>query len=550
MKKIISVTAAAALLISGYTISASAAVEKDDDIVILYTNDVHCSVDSMVGYDGLALYKREMEATHKNVALVDAGDAIQGGTMGTLSDGAYITEIMNAVGYDAATVGNHEFDYTVPTLMKRAEELDCGYICCNFKSLETGELLFDPYKIIDFGDTQVAFVGVATPETLFYSTPTFFKNEKGEYIYSFGENGTELYDAVQENVDKARSEGADYVILLAHLGEHEVTSEWNSVAVAENTKGVDAVISGHSHEETNGLSVKNKDGEDVRIVQTGYNLSHIGKMTISNDGTISTELVDTVPAPDSSLEFPDDSWGKAPNREDRYVDTAVSNKIQEINASLDEQLSEVIGHTDFILTDSDMETGERRVRNGETNLGDFLTDAYRAYYDTDIAILNGGGIRASIPEGDITIGSLINVMPYSNTICAAKVTGQQILDVLEFASSDYPEESSYFLSTSGLEYTIDTSIPSTATKNEKGEFTGVTGEYRVKNVLINGEPLDIEKTYTVSSIRYLLEDGGDGFIISGKSEIYEDMNVVDIKVIEKYINNDLGALFPRNTEIL
>ncbi len=204
LKKILSLTAAAALLISIFPMTVSAAAKKEDDIVILYTNDVHCGIDKTIGYDGLALYKREMEATHENVLLVDAGDAIQGGTIGMVTDGAAITELMNVLEYDAATVGNHEFDYTIPTLMTRSEELNCGYICCNFKSLVTGETIFDPYKIIDAGDKKIAFVGVATPETFHSSTPSFFQNENGEYIYTFGEHENELYDIVQENVDQAR----------------------------------------------------------------------------------------------------------------------------------------------------------------------------------------------------------------------------------------------------------------------------------------------------------------------------------------------------------
>ena len=245
---------------------------------------------------------------------MDAGDSIQGGLIGSMSHGSYIIDIMNEVGYDVAAIGNHEFDYTIPMLMKRAEELDCGYISCNFKNLETNELVFDPYRIVDMDGTKVAFVGVSTPETIRYSTPVYFQNDKGEYIYTFCEYGNDLYDTVQENVDKVKAEGADYVILLSHLGESNVEESWSSVKVAANTTDVDAILDGHSHEVTDQLTVKNKNGEDVLISQTGTKLKNIGKLTITKDGKIKTELVDKVPEPDSSMEFPDDSWKEAENR--------------------------------------------------------------------------------------------------------------------------------------------------------------------------------------------------------------------------------------------
>lgn len=257
--------------------------------------------------------------------------------------------MMNEVHYDVATLGNHEFDYSIPTLLKRANELECGYVCCNFKDLETDKIPFEPYKIIGLGDIQVAFVGVSTPSTLISSTPTFFQNDDCEYIYSFGEHGTELYDIVQENVDKVRTEGADYVILLAHLGENDVEEIWSAPTVAENTSGIDVIIDGHSHEVTPELIVKNKDDQDVTITQTGTKLANIGKLTISADGNIKTELVDIVPEPAGDSGIPEDSWTKAEDRQGRCIDVAVNNKIKELQSDIDNAVNEVIGHTEVFL---------------------------------------------------------------------------------------------------------------------------------------------------------------------------------------------------------
>ena len=348
MKKFLAAATAASLM-TGVLAFPVFAEEKSDDIVILYTNDVHCGIDDAIGYDGLMLYKREMEAIHKHVILADAGDSIQGGNPGTLTKGAAITELMNYVGYDVATVGNHEFDYSVETLKTRGEELECGYVCCNFASVGSLEPYFDPYKILDLGDTQIAFVGATTPETFFKSTPVYFKNDDGEYIYTFCQHETQqLYNIIQTNVDKAKADGADYVILLAHLGEEDVTEGWSSIDVAANTNGIDAVIDGHSHTVDPGMAVKNKDGDSITITSTGTKLNNIGKMTISEDG-IKTELISSVPKPDDSMGLAADSWTTADDRDGRYVDAATNQKIHEIEEQMDGILAKEVAYSDFGL---------------------------------------------------------------------------------------------------------------------------------------------------------------------------------------------------------
>ena len=533
MKKLLAFLTAVTAAAGCFCLPAAAA-PVGDEIVILFTNDVHCGVDDVIGYDGLALYKREMQAKHKNVLLVDAGDFIQGANLGSLSKGEYIVELMNEVGYDAVALGNHEFDYGIPTLEERSSEIECGFICCNLTNTETGKKLYDPYKIFDFGDEQIAFVGVTTPDTFVSSTPAFFQNDKGEYIYDFGQKDTDLYGIVQENVDKAREEGADRVILLAHLGENNVVEKWSSKAVAANTVGVDAVISGHSHEVTLGLTVNNKEGKPVQIVQTGTKLNKIGKMTISGDD-IDIELVDTVPEPTEDMGLAADSWKKTEDRDGRYIDTAVSGKIAELEGKLWELISKKIGHSNFKLWDSDPETGDRRVRNGETNLGNFVTDALRDAYGTDIAFINGGGLRASIEAGDISFGGVFNVLPFGNTTCSAKITGKQLLDYLEYSVKGYPNEEGCFSSVSGIEFSFDPNVKSSVVTDDYGDFKGVDGEYRVKEVLVNGKPLDLEKTYTAASISYLLQGGGDAHILSGHCEIIEERSGSDADFVAEYI---------------
>ena len=542
MNKIISFILSLAVIpnISAFCSYADEQTEKSSDIVILYTNDAHCGIDDNIGYDGLALYKREMQTVYDNVILADAGDALQGGTAGSISKGAYITELMNAVKYDVAGLGNHEFDYGTDTLLTRSKELDCGYVSCNFRNISTGETIYESYKIIDCGDKQVAFVGVVTPETFSSSTPTYFQNESGEYIYSFAEKEGELAEIVQQNADRAREEGADYVIVVGHLGENDVYEKWSAPTIVSQTTGIDTVIDGHSHEVTPSLIVKNKDGEDVTITQTGTKIANIGKMTISDEG-IKTELTDTVPNP-ADFKLDEGSWTE---RNGKFVDSAVNERINTIKDKLNEKLSEKIGYTDFDLCSSSPLTNERIVRKAETNLADLYADALRNLNNTDIAILNGGGIRKDIHKGDITLNDILEVFPFGNVIMTAKVTGQQILDCLEYGLTLYPDENGAFVcSISGMAYSIDPDIKSGVRVDDFGRFVNVEGEYRVKDVKINGQPLDPEKTYTVCSNDYIVEDGGDGFIISGNCEIYNRKGELDVEVFARYIRDELGGVIP------
>ncbi len=546
MKKFFRITLTAAAVSAALSgISFPAYAQDGGDIVILYTNDVHCGIDVNIGYDGLALYKREMQEQYENVLLVDAGDAIQGMPVGTLSKGAYITRLMNAVGYDAATLGNHEFDYSLETLQVRADELNCGYICANFYNTESGELLFDPYKIVEAGDKKIAFVGATTPETLAGSNPVFFQNEEGEYIYSFGGDGS-IYERLQTAIDNAKEDGADYVILLGHLGETDIREGWSAQEIVAELTGIDAVIDGHSHDVTPGFTVKSKDGKDVVITQTGTKLANIGKMTITTDGKISTELIDSVPAPAEDSGIAEDTWLEPDGREGRFVDEGVNSVMMQIASEYGNILEEKIGTSDYELIANDPETGERVVRNHETNLGDLCADAYKYVLGADVGIINGGGVRTSISSGDITYSDAMAVFPFANMAMVVEVTGQQILDVLEAGAMKYPGENASFIHVSGIEYTIDEGVPSSVKQDETGAFLSIDGEYRVKNVMINGEPLDTAKTYTLACHDYYLKNGGDGFryILSEKCSIVRDNIMSDSDLIAAYIRDDLGGVIP------
>lgn len=570
-------------LTTGVSVTSFAA---DKDIVVLYTNDVHCGIDDNIGYAGLALYKKEMQEQTPYVTLIDNGDAIQGAPIGTLSDGGYIIDIMNQVGYDFAVPGNHEYDYGMSRFLELSGKLDCGYYSSNFMDLRTNSPVFKPYKIFSYGDTKVAFVGVTTPESFTKSTPTYFQDENGNYIYGFceDETGEKLYAQIQSSVNSAKAEGADYVIVAGHLGENGTTDRWTSDSVIKNTTGIDVLIDGHSHEEYNKY-VQNKEGKDVLLTQTGTKLKNIGKLTIQIDGSLKAELISAVAAGAGTGSYTVKSgdnlsriakkelgsynrWneiyeankdkmkdpdtlavgtelvipGKSAVSEDgKAVDYDTDQFIKAIEAQYNETLKTKIGHTDVDLTVNDPATGKRAVRSGETNLGDLCADAYRMVLGADIGLSNGGGVRANIKAGDITYNDALTVFPFGNMGCVVEATGQQIKDALEMASKNYPEESGGFLQVSGLTYTINSSVASKVELDEKGNFVKVNGDYRVSDIMVGDQPLDVNKTYTVASHNYMLKSAGDGMTMFKSSKVIRDEVMADVDLLSAYIRDQLGG---------
>ena len=487
----------------------------DNDIVILYTNDVHCGVDDNLGYAGLATVKNALEAQGKHVVLVDNGDAVQGDTIGTLSNGEYIIDIMNEIGYDVATPGNHEFDYGMDQFFALTEQANFPYVSANFVDND-GNTVLDPYVIKDVAGVKIAFVGISTPKTITTSTPKYFQDDNGSYIYAFqqDETGEKLYAAVQSAVDSARAEGAQFVIALAHLGIEEDCSPWTSSEVIVNTTGIDAVLDGHSHSMIECEKVKNKDGAEVLLSSTETKLAYIGCLTIKDDGSMSTTLIS---------------------------DNGMKEFIGGIQEEFEGLVNTVVASTDVDLIIKDPASGERIVRVSETNLGDLCADAYRAMSGADVAIVNGGGVRADIPAGDITYGQIIAVHPFGNEMCVVECTGQEILDALELGCSKLPAESGGFLHVSGMTYTVDLNVESSVKLDENGMFVSVEGERRVKDVTIGGEPLDPEKTYTLASHNYKLKDCGDGYSMFADNVFLQDSVMIDNQVLINYIVDVLGG---------
>lgn len=536
MKKLIGLLLCLALLLGCAGAEGAAAATLSKPLVVLFTSDVHCGIDTNWGYAGLCAVK-EYYAKDNYVLLVDDGDALQGEPVGTMTRGEAIIDIMNEVGYDIAIPGNHDFDYSVQEFLKLAERAKYEYISCNFN--KEGELVFKPYTIREFDGVKIGFVGVTTPDTLRSSTPTYFMNEAGEYIYGFFQDktGGKLYEAVQKAVDGVRAEGAQYVILIAHLGNEDECIPWRYNDVISNTNGINVVFDGHSHDYDK-VVMKNKDGENVIRQACGTKLDTIGALTIQPDGTMDTALL---------------SWDrKTPAAPELFGlqntgSEAVAKATEELNANLTKVVAK--SAVDLVINDPTAVTEEgkpiRIVRRTETNLGDLCADAYRDQAGgADIAWINAGGIRTDLKAGDLTLGAILKVHPFGNSLTVIEVTGQQVLDALEWSVHSMPGEFGGFNQVSGITFELDCTIESPVIVDENGMFASVDAskERRVRNVLVGGEALDPAKTYTLASIDYQLLNKGDGYTMFDGCKVVQESVKLDNQVLIDYIQTTLGGV--------
>ena len=536
MKKILGLVLALCLLLSGVAFAETAeAPALQQNLVILFTSDVHCGIESGFGYEGLAAIRDNLKAQGNHVLLVDNGDSIQGEPVGTMTTGEANIKLMNAVGYDIATIGNHEFDYGMARFFELTEMANFPYISCNF--VKDGAPVFAPYIIKEFDGVKVAFVGISTPKTITSSAPKYFQDENGNFIYGFcqDETGEALYAAVQKAIDDATAEGAAYVIGMAHLGNEAECQPWTYADVIANTTGMDALLDGHSHD-TDQVEMLNKDGETVLRSGCGTKLEGIGYLTIGTDGSLQTGIY---------------MWQNDVSAPELFgIENEVSTAVADATTELDAKLNEVVAKTavDLVIYDPVAvdENGKsvRIIRTAETNLGDLCSDAYRIMGGADVAIVNGGGIRSTIKAGDITLNDILLVHPFGNAMCVIEVTGQEIMDALEFSVKDLPGEFGGFLHVSGMTFEIHTYIDSPIIMDEAKMFVGVTegAERRVQNLLIGGEPVDPEKVYTLASHNYKIKDMGDGYTMFADNTILQDEVMIDNQVLINYITQELGGV--------
>ena len=523
MKKTIAVVLSL-IFVLGIFSTVAFAESTADDIIILYENDVHCVVE---GYSKLSAMKKELQQTHNHVGVVSGGDYIQGNSLGVVSRGEYIVNLMNLVGYDAVTLGNHEFDYHMDRLGELVEMMNTKPICCNFQRIGEDASHFKPYSIVSYGDIDIAYIGIITPSTITTSAPAQFKDENGEFVYTF--NQSSLYDIVQDHIDSAKAEGADYVIALSHIGyaDDAIYGDLEDIEdLIRNTDGFDVVLDAHSHTVIEGKTLVDEGGNRVLLSSTGTKFEYIGKLTIS-DGEFKTELIKTADYQNT----------------DPAVDAYIKQIYSEYSALGDRKVG--VSEVDLVVQDPD---GNRLVRKAETNLGDLFAEAFRSAVNADIGYINGGNLRADILAGDITFNHLLNVLPFNNTVVLAQVSGQTIKDMLEMAMTIWPKENGGFPHLAGLTFSLNTSIPSSVVLNEQEEFIGVSGQYRVYDIKVFNretekyEPLSLTQMYTLAATNFLVVERGSGMKMLENAVILQDDGILDVEALERYISEELDGV--------
>lgn len=466
-------------------------------IVIVYENDVHCNMEGYKKFAGI----RDAIADTADVLTVSSGDFLQGGAMGSVSRGGYVVALMNAVGYDAVALGNHEFDYKIPHLIDLSDSLESPITCANFVRKKTATPFFKSYVLKNVGSKKIAFVGVLTPHVMVAESYAF--NDDSLMIL-FDVPADKVVQLVQSAVDDARKAGADYVILLSHLG---LVPPVSSVEVIQNTTGIDAVLDGHSHTLLEERFEKNANGDSVLLTQTGSKFYTVGVLDISPDGKLHSRLLPMVSI----------------FAESEKVATVYDSLFALVSADL----LKTVAVTDFDLT-IDGDDGNRLVRKGETNLGDLVADAMRFSVGAQIGLVNGGNVRTTISAGEVNSQNVLDVMPFANDMCLVRATGRQIKDALAMGAVHYPEEFGGFLQVSGLRYTIVAdSVP------------------RIENVQLETDNgfVDIveDSLYTVGMSSYIAYIGDENTAFR-QSEIVLDKVMTDDEAMTRYLKSFGGRV--------
>ena len=498
-------------------------------LVVVHTNDMHGyyeTTETSIGIAGVAGLKNYYEAQGANVLLLDAGDFSQGSTLVSYYKGKNAAEYMAAAGYDAVSMGNHEFDYSFDALLDNMKVLtDAGVkvIDANVINKETGKSYFDANAVFEFDGIKVGVFGLDTSETLTKASPSNVK------AVNFLDK-EEMFKEAQAQVDELKSAGCDYIIALTHLGVDEESVGRRSTDLAAAVKGIDLIVDGHSHTVIDGGE---KVGDTV-IVSTGSYLANVGTVVIDKEAK--TEEAKLISAAD---------YAAGTAQYDETVKTLVAEDVAEVA----EAYSKV-----FAKTEVHLEGTKQIVRSQETNLGDFTADAYlytaQKYADehelgvnVDCAISNGGGIRVSVEPGDISMDTLVTIFPFGNNVCLVTITGEQLLEVLEASTFCTPETIGGFPQVAGIEYKLDVSVP-----YENGEQYPDSTYYapakpgsRVTIKSVNGKAFDPKAEYTVAVNNFQAE-GGDTYYQLTKNSYFCDTEILDCDALIEYVNSLGGVI--------
>ncbi len=505
MRKGLSILLALAMLAFGLAPAAMAEqkVDLSGQLLIVHTNDIHGYAvtdpsEPSVGYAQIKQYCTDAKALGADVLLLDAGDASQGQPIVNLSKGLNAISFMNATGYDAMCPGNHEFDWGVDQFLQNTETATFPILCANMLRTSDKMLYFEPYKIFEKGGYKIGVIGLDTPETLTKANPALMKN----VTFLMGQ---ELYDCAQKYVDEVKAAGCDLVVVLGHLGVDDESTGNRSLDVIANTTGIDLFIDGHSHVVLNEqVEQKHTEGDkDVPttlLVSTGCYGHAIGEVIY--DGKKLTEALYAAQPTQVSA---------------AYGDADVSELVGGINSEIEQQLSATFAKTEVVLN------GERSpgVRTEETNLGDFCTDAMlwqanQVYSQPVVAAFNnGGGIRASIAIGDVSMKDMKTVFPYGNTLQVMTLKGSELLELMEASTYCTPEPIGGFMQVAGIEMTIDTTVPYVNGDQypDSTYYAPAKPGSRVTIKTVGGQPFDPDAEYVVATNDFSAAGGDQCYVL-------------------------------------
>ena len=503
-------------------------------VIVLHTNDTHAHIDDgYVAFSEIAAEKARLEAAGEAVILADAGDHVQGTAFGGHDSGRSVIGIMNAAGYDVATLGNHEFDYGIPALFDNICRSTFRYACCNFIYRKTpddlGTRLMPSYVVVTAGVARVAFVGITTPTTLVSASPSTFLDASGgwrAYDFISGERGEALYAAVQQAVDEAAAE-ADYTVVVGHMGVSPDCAPYRSLDVIAHTTNFVAFIDGHSHSLYTGSRVRNAAGQEVVLAQSGCHLGILGSLTFEDGRCVAAGTV-----------FP---------RGERKPEVA---RLEEaLSDAVNRLLGERVAISPVDICTYAPGTESRLARREECSAGDFAADAAWWYaserhgFACDAALVNGGNVRSDIPAGDVTLKTLRTVHPFGGNIGIVEANGRHILDALEFgARVGGDAEFGGFLQVAGLRYAVDATVKSSVQVDAIGTWVAgpSNGVYRVREVEVYDRkkgifvPLDLNGVYRVAGSAFTLVEGGDGFSMFRSAKKIENGAATDYLVLTEY----------------
>lgn len=439
--------------------------------IILHTNDSHGRAvpasGGMLGFTAVRALKKDYEAAGAQVILLDAGDTLHGLPIANMYQGRSIVNLMNIIGYDAMVPGNHDFNYGTDVLKKLTGEMKFKLLSANISKKDNKEKLFDSNMIIEKNGVKYGIFGLSTPETAYMTNP---KNVADI-------NFDDPVETAKKQVADLKEKGATFIIALTHLGLSK-SSKYTSDLLARKVAGINLIVDGHSHTVL-------KEGQmevNTMIVSTGSYIQNIGVVEIAPNGHMLARLVN----------------GDTYKKTDKDLDEVVSR----YSSQQDSLLSQVVGSTKV-----ELDGVREHVRAGETNLGNLSADAVRDVAKADIALLNGGGIRASIDVGDITKKEVVTVFPFGNYVVTEKITGEALIKALEQGASAYPEPLGAFLQVSGITYTLNAANPAGS---------------RISNVKVNGKKLDPKAEYLLATNDFMAA-GGDGYTM-----------LADFKVVAEY----------------